>query len=65
MFYSEQKWLEEKKQVLKATSDHVEQVRQEKEKLSEHKWVQVRKTDTKRAQVGGVFMKDGSKKYEI
>lgn len=38
--YREQKWLEEKKQVLLAASDHIERLRLEREKLSEHKWVQ-------------------------
>ncbi|XP_015239841.1 centromere protein K [Cyprinodon tularosa] len=32
----EQKWLEEKKQVLLAASDHIERLRLEREKLSEH-----------------------------
>lgn len=37
--YREQKWLEEKKQVLLAANDHIERLRVEKEKYSEHKWV--------------------------
>ncbi|XP_040892473.1 centromere protein K [Toxotes jaculatrix] len=36
----EEKWLEEKKQVLTAASDHVEQLQMEKEKLSEHSVLQ-------------------------
>ncbi|XP_024861838.1 centromere protein K isoform X2 [Kryptolebias marmoratus] len=32
----EQKWLEEKKQVLKAAENHIERIKMEKEKLSEH-----------------------------
>lgn len=36
MFFSEQKWLEEKKQVLVAVNDHVKRLEIEKEKLSEH-----------------------------
>lgn len=38
-FLSEQKWLDEKQQVLTAASDHVERLKIEKEKLSEHRWV--------------------------
>lgn len=39
MFFSEQKWLEEKKQALIAAKDHVDRLHMEKKKLSEHRWV--------------------------
>lgn len=38
-FSSEEKWLDEMQQMLMAASDHVERLKIEKEKLSEHKWV--------------------------
>lgn len=38
-FFSEQKWLEEKKQALMAANDHVERLQMEKENLSELGWV--------------------------
>lgn len=37
LFYSELKWLEEKKQALMAANKHVERLQMEKEKLSEHR----------------------------
>lgn len=39
LIFSEQKWLEEKKQVLLVASDHVERLQTEKETLSEHRWL--------------------------
>lgn len=36
-FPSEEKWLDEMQQMLTAASDHVERLKIEKEKLSEHK----------------------------
>lgn len=37
VFFSEQKWLDEKEQALMAANGHVERLKMEKEKLSEHR----------------------------
>ncbi|XP_018520320.1 centromere protein K [Lates calcarifer] len=47
----EQKWLEEKKQVLIAANDHVERLQREKEKLSEHTVLQNTKAKIQKMKV--------------
>ncbi|XP_041789847.1 centromere protein K [Chelmon rostratus] len=49
----EQKWLEEKKQALMAASDHVERLKVEKEKLSEHSVLQDTKEKIQKMKVYG------------